>query len=390
MIKASIPVNEANRIKALESYNILDTLADDNFDSITLIASQICAMPISLISFVDIERQWFKSHFGTLVQETHRDFSFCAHSILNENEIFEVKDLSIDERFHDNPLVAGSPFARFYAGVPLLNKDGFALGTLCVLDYKPRELSQIQKNILKSLSKQIVAQLEMTKTIRELQFRNEETNRFAYLASHDIKAPIRGMKLLANNVLADNSSILDDVSKLALNLISNRADQLTNLVNGILTHSVLEEDKLNIEKIILIDFVTEIFDFIGAPENVKLTHKIEIQEIYSDITYLHQILQNLLSNAIKYSDKDNTEVHLHIFKQDGKTVFTVKDNGSGIPIEFQQSIFQIFKTLVPTDRFGNKGSGIGLATVKRLAEKMNGTITVSSVAGKGSEFTVIL
>lgn len=390
MIKASIPVNEANRIKALESYNILDTLADDNFDSITLIASQICGMPISLVSFVDIERQWFKSHFGTIVQETHRDFSFCAHSILNENEIFEVKDLSLDERFHDNPLVVGIPFARYYAGAPLINKDGFALGTLCVIDYKPRELSELQKNILKSLSNQIVAQLEMTKTIRELQFRNEEINRFAYLASHDIKAPIRGMKMLADSILEDNSAILDDVSKLALNLISNRAGQLTNLINGILSHSVLEEDKLNIEKIRLIDFVTDIFDFLAAPADVKLTHNIEVDEIYSDVTYMHQILQNLLSNAIKYSDKDNTEVHLHIYKKDSKTVFTVRDNGSGIPIEFQESIFQIFKTLVPKDRYGNKGSGIGLATVKRLAEKMNGNITVTSIAGEGSEFTVIL
>jgi len=390
MIKAAIPVNEANRIRALLACSILDTLPDDNFDVISQIASQVCETPISLISFVDTERQWFKSHFGTVIQETHRDFSFCAHAILNPTEILEVKDLSVDERFHDNPLVASSPFVRFYAGVPLVNSEGFALGTLCVIDYKPKELTSQQRQILKSLSTQIVAQLEMTKTLRELQYRNEEISRFAYLASHDIKAPIRGMKLLANNVLEDNIATLDDISKLALNLISNRADQLTNLINGILSHSTLEDDKLNFEKIILPEFISDLFDFLSAPPDVKLTHNIEVMEVYSDVTYLHQILQNLLSNAIKYSDKDNTEVHLHVFKKEGKTVFTVTDNGSGIPIEFQQSIFQMFKTLVPSDRFGNKGSGIGLATVKRLAEKMNGSITVASIAGKGSEFTVIL
>ena len=389
MIVAATPLNETDRINALLSYNILDTLPENFFDSITLIASRVCEMPISLITFVDSKRQWFKSHFGTEVIETHRDFSFCAHAMLSENEIFEVKDLSVDKRFHDNPLVVGSPFARYYAGVPLISKDGYALGALCVIDYKPREITAAQKELLKSLSLQIFAHLEMMKTIRELQFRNEELSRFAYLASHDMKAPIRGMKLLADSVLEEETE-LNEESKLALHLISNRADQITNLINGILNHTILEEDKLNIEKINLADFVNDIFDFLSAPQEIVLKHQIEVEEIYTDLTYLHQILQNLLSNAIKYSDKDNTEVLLRIYKKEGKTVFTVTDNGSGIPIEFQDTIFQMFKTLVAIDRFGNKGSGIGLATVKRLVEKLSGEISVKSTSGKGSEFTVIL
>jgi len=389
MIVAATPLNETDRINALLSYNILDTLPENFFDSITLIASRVCEMPISLITFVDSKRQWFKSHFGTEVIETHRDFSFCAHAMLSENEIFEVKDLSVDKRFHDNPLVVGSPFARYYAGVPLISKDGYALGALCVIDYKPREITAAQKELLKSLSLQIFAHLEMMKTIRELQFRNEELSRFAYLASHDMKAPIRGMKLLADSVLEEETE-LNEESKLALHLISNRADQITNLINGILNHTILEEDKLNIEKINLADFVNDIFDFLSAPQEIVLTHQIEVEEIYTDLTYLHQILQNLLSNAIKYSDKDNTEVLLRIYKKEGKTVFTVTDNGSGIPVEFQETIFQMFKTVVANDRFGNKGSGIGLATVKRLVEKLSGEISVKSTSGKGSEFTVIL
>lgn len=389
MIVAATPLNETDRINALLSYNILDTLPENFFDSITLIASRVCEMPISLITFVDSKRQWFKSHFGTEVIETHRDFSFCAHAMLSENEIFEVKDLSVDKRFHDNPLVVGSPFARYYAGVPLISKDGYALGALCVIDYKPREITAAQKELLKSLSLQIFAHLEMMKTIRELQFRNEELSRFAYLASHDMKAPIRGMKLLADSVLEEETE-LNEESKLALHLISNRADQITNLINGILNHTILEEDKLNIEKINLADFVNDIFDFLSAPQEIVLKHQIEVEEIYTDLTYLHQILQNLLSNAIKYSDKDNTEVLLRIYKKEGKTVFTVTDNGSGIPVEFQETIFQMFKTVVANDRFGNKGSGIGLATVKRLVEKLSGEISVKSTSGKGSEFTVIL
>lgn len=163
MKKPEIPANEKERLKVLEEYQILDTLPEELYDDITKIASQICDTPISLISLVDEQRQWFKSHHGLAASETPRDIAYCAHAINCPEEILEVPDALTDERFHDNPLATGDPHVRFYAGAPLNTKDGYSLGTLCVIDHKKRELTDDQKKSLLALSRQVVALLELRK-----------------------------------------------------------------------------------------------------------------------------------------------------------------------------------------------------------------------------------
>jgi len=152
--------NEAERIKALRRYDILDTAPDAVLDCITQAAKDLCDTPIALISLVDTARQWFKAQVGLTVSETPRDVAFCSHAIETPGEILEVEDATKDERFRDNPLVTGEPQIRFYAGKPLVTSDGFALGTLCVIDYKPRKLSESQRTTLSKLSEAIVNQFE--------------------------------------------------------------------------------------------------------------------------------------------------------------------------------------------------------------------------------------
>ena len=156
MKKAPLPQNEAARIAALKHYGILDTPSDAVLDSITQAAANLCETPIAMISLVDPTRQWFKSCIGLPVRETSRDLSFCSHAILEPNKLMEVEDASHDERFIDNPLVTGEPNIRFYAGRPLVTLDGFALGTLCVIDDKPRRLSASQRDGLEQLSNVII------------------------------------------------------------------------------------------------------------------------------------------------------------------------------------------------------------------------------------------
>ncbi|GEO05997.1 hypothetical protein AAE02nite_36610 [Adhaeribacter aerolatus] len=163
MKSAPIPENEEARLKSLSEHQLLDTLPEEVYDDITRIASEICGTPIALLSLVDEKRQWFKAKQGLSAAETLREYSFCAHAIINPDEPFIVPDARYDERFHDNPLTTGEPHVVFYAGVPVKDTAGHALGTLCVIDNRPRELSDDKIESLKALAKLINTHFELRK-----------------------------------------------------------------------------------------------------------------------------------------------------------------------------------------------------------------------------------
>lgn len=166
-MRAPIPDNEAQRLAALQEYRILDTVAEQAYDDIVALAAYLCDVPIALISLVDESRQWFKSRLGLNEKETPRDVAFCAHAIL-QTEPLIVRDALKDTRFSDNALVTGSPHIRLYAGFPLVNPDGFALGTLCVIDRKPRRLSAEQKTAMQALARQVMALLELRRVSAQM------------------------------------------------------------------------------------------------------------------------------------------------------------------------------------------------------------------------------
>jgi len=164
---APLPKTEAKRLKVLWQYDVLDTVPEEVFDDLTDLAAHICEAPVALISLVDENRQWFKARVGTSLKETSRDISFCAHAILND-DLLLISDASKDPRFRDNPVVKGPMKIRFYAGAPLITPDGHALGTLCVLDKKPRKLRLEQQKALRVLARHVVSQLELRRHAREL------------------------------------------------------------------------------------------------------------------------------------------------------------------------------------------------------------------------------
>jgi PAS domain S-box-containing protein len=155
-----IPPREAERLAALSQYEVMDSLPEQLFDDITNLAANICGTPIALISLVDEKRQWFKSRVGLDATETHRDAAFCAHAILEPNDVMVIGDATLDHRFQNNPLVTGGPDIRFYAGAPIVTPQGLAVGTVCVIDREPRALTAAQQSSLKSLSRLVLSLLE--------------------------------------------------------------------------------------------------------------------------------------------------------------------------------------------------------------------------------------
>ena len=166
-MQAPLPANEPARLEALRQYQILDTHDETAFDDLTRIAAYICQTPIAIISLIDEDRQWFKARLGVGPRETSRDIAFCAHTILDDAPTI-VPDALRDKRFADNPLVTAEPYIRLYAGAPLITPEGFRLGSLCVVDRVPRELSVEQIAVLRMLSNQVMTQLDLRRDIAAL------------------------------------------------------------------------------------------------------------------------------------------------------------------------------------------------------------------------------
>lgn len=397
MQKPEIPTNEHERLSALRALQILDTFPEKEFDSITSLASFICKAPISIISFIDENRQWFKSIVGLGISETPREYAFCAHAINKPNELLIVENSLTDPRFVNNPLVTGTPEIRFYAGAPLVTTDGLALGTLCVIDLESREIDSEQKKALEILANQVMVQLELRKKMLEqeeikleLEKSRHEAERFAHLVSHDIKAPLKGISGLADMLTKFIERNELGLLQQSLMQIKEKADYAVNLVDGILSHSLSLGNAITKEWINANILLLEINTLCSAPPFVRFYKKSEITELYTDKVLIEQILLNLITNAIKYNDKDIPEIEILINENSSSYIIEVADNGCGIPEAYQNRIFELFQTLGNKDRFGHSGTGIGLNTVKKLTEKLDGKIELNSTPNVGSRFTITL
>jgi len=377
--------NELQRLDALKDYSILDTLPEKEFDEITALASFICKTPISLISLIDDKRQWFKSKQGLDANETARELAFCAHAINKPNELLVVSDSRKDDRFSDNPLVTDAPYVIFYAGVPLISDTGLPLGTLCVIDNTPRELDSEQLQALQFLANQLSRLLEKRKEqmklqmlIKELENKNNSLNNFVRIAAHDLKSPLHCITMLSDLFLSDNSNKINSEGVEMISNIKNASTELSDLIDGIMKYSmdasVISKEKKSINLKELFQTVSAIVD----PNNCAKINLLfsESAQIFTNHTALEQILINILSNSIKYNDKENTVIDIEFRVETDNVFLTISDNGPGINEADRERIFEIFQTASKSDKFGRKGSGIGLATVKSLVTILDGKVEV--------------
>lgn len=400
MTSKSEKIQEQQRLRALLQYQILDTLPEQAYDDYTTLAATICETPVSLITFLDDKRQWFKSRVGFDKPETPREQAFCHHAIETPLEPMVVHDAADDERFVHNPLVTGSAQIRFYAGVPLVNPEGHALGTLCVIDHKPRSINAQQLDALKVLARQLIQQLEWRKrhqqmkaSLKLLKDRNKSLEAFARMAAHDLKSPLNNMSSLNEMLENEHAGNLDDNGKQLLQMIGVSTKKLKRLVEGILQYSrntsALEQarDKVSIAK--TWESVVQLF-----------SHQTDVQfmnEMKDDVSLvtnevaLSQIILNLVSNSIKHNNRKNAEVRITAESNPNYVKIHISDNGPGIPQADRKRIFELFSTLKEMDETAaESNTGIGLATVKSLTEGLGGEVDVTSEEGKGSTFTITL
>ena len=394
MKPAVIPDDENERINALESLDILDTLEEQAYDDLTLLAAQICQVPIALISLVDKERQWFKSHYGLEARETPRQFAFCAHAILDK-ETFIVPDSSLDERFFDNPLVTGAPNVNFYAGVPLvLSGSKQAVGTLCVIDNTPRELSPEQQRALEALSRQVVSQLELRLKIRELKEMDNIKDEFISMVSHELRTPItaiHGSLSLLKSVFATK---IEDKPRELIEIADRNSDRLLSLVNDILDVTKIDAGKmdLDIQTMLVKDILLEA-KMLNDPyiDHCECHLKINPEaasastELKVDKNRIHQILTNLISNAAKFSPR-GAEIELNAEVNADNVMISVLDTGPGISAEVQKTLFERFSKLTTKSDKALRGTGLGLYITKNLVEAHGGKVGCESKPGQGSRF----
>lgn len=398
---APLPKNEAARLTALKGLEILDTPEEAMFDEITKLASMICNVPISLVSLIDETRQWFKSHHGLKARETPRSLAFCSHAILGD-EVFVIPNAKNDNRFKNNPLVNGDPNVIFYAGIPLALDDQIKLGTLCVIDNKPRELNEEQLQMLRLLGKQTVRLLQMRKDRDKLEIEKKSAERataakrdFIAAISHDIRNPLNSLLGMAEMI---REQPIPEIVTSYVDHIHNAGEVILNLVNDTIELSRLEENVsvLQNEWFNLSQCLAVYHNFFNQEtkrKKIEFHLKNEISDtvfLLSDRRKLEKIIWNLTTNAVKFTHDGNVSCHVYLetkADEHANLIIQIKDTGPGISPEIKDRLFQKYNEFVP-EGCEISGSGLGLSIVKLSLDEMNGEVQVSSELGKGSTFQV--
>ena len=381
---------EASRIDVLRQYEILDTPPDFGLDGMTRLAAHVFGVPISLVTFVDSERIWFKSHFGLEEQEVPLEPGFCASAILTD-DLYLVEDASVDVKSKDNSLVTGKEGLRFYAGMPLKTKEGFNLGTFCIMDRKPRVFSEAEKEILVNISELVLNHLELR---QEARIAVKHQHQILNTTAHDLKNPLSIMPLLADMIMhhKNDPKAIDDIA----NQIKDAGRRMAGVINDILENAREEAGRVNLrlQAVNLTSLVTGVVNSNAArAKNKEQQLNLSIEKdcmVYADPRKLTEIVDNLINNAIKYSPL-GTAIHVQVKVKEEFGVIEVRDEGPGLTRDDKKNLYRRFTSLSAQPTGGENSTGLGLSIVKNLVDAHRGFIHATSDGpGTGSTFTVEL
>jgi two-component system, sensor histidine kinase len=411
MVEPTIPVNEAQRLAALERYAILDTPAEASFDRVVRIVARIFAVPIAMVTFIDKDRQWFKACFGTDLRENTRALSFCSHTILSDG-VMVVPDALLDDRFRDNPVVQGLGL-RFYAGAPLRTIDGLNIGTLCIYDVQPRaDLSSDQRETMLDLAASVVddlearltaqwaarAELQLARANQELAQRLEQVKelnaaqqRFAADASHELRAPLTLIQGNIDLILA-HPNLEPSERDIALNEAKNEAERLGRLVTDMLhlvrngADQTQDHVRLDFEKIVRLCLEE------SRPLAHAHTMKVNLESkghVIGQADRIKQLVLILLGNALKYTPGSGL-VTITAIDLEHEVELRVEDTGIGVGESELERVFERFyRTGLARNQFSD-GTGLGLPIARSIVEAHGGSIWMESVIDQGSRVIVRL
>lgn len=394
MIAAPVPNTEAARLAALHQLKILDTDPEPELDDLTSMVAFVCGTPMAVVSLVDRDRQWFKSRYGVNEVETPREISFCQHAILQRG-LFVVPDATLDERFRDSPLVTDGPRIRFYAGAPLLDDDGHALGTLCTMDRVPRELSRQQREALLTLARQASAHLRLRKAYDNLRKLEELRDSLTHMIVHDLRQPLQS--LIGGLETLPLLGGLNEEQQEFLELSTEGGQTLLEMINDLLDIGKMESGTLVLERSPVdprakAERAMRQVRHLATEKQLDL--RCEVAEggplVPADRDKLRRVLVNLLGNAIKFTPRGGSVTvagrpdPLHGYR------FSVADTGEGIPADAYERIFEKFGQVQNRKAGRTMSTGLGLTFCKMVVEAHGGRIWVESRLGQGSTFFLTL
>ncbi|HEY5826120.1 MAG TPA: GAF domain-containing sensor histidine kinase [Cyclobacteriaceae bacterium] len=378
---------DAKRLAALKEYNILDTAPEKDFDELVALASAICETPISTITLIDENRQWHKARIGLADQEGNRDHAFCAHAI-NEDDLMVVPDATKDDRFFDNPFVTGNPDIRFYAGMPLVNPEGFKLGTLCVIDRKPKNLSESQLLSLRVLGKQVMKQMELRRKLSELQRLNDINHKLLSVISHDLRSPFSSLYGLLEMV--ERYDLPPEEFKNMIPGVKKGFNAANGLLTNLLEWATSQFDQHEIVRHAfslkqLADAVIESNTQLFQQKGNTVLNTIDVGvKAWSDENMIKAVFRNLIINANKFT-KGGT-ITLAAEEVGNMIVVCISDTGIGITNEHREKMFSWGHRSSTIGTGGERGSGFGLLVCKEFVERNGGQMWFTSEPGKGSQF----
>ena len=389
-----IPADEPARLAAIRRYDILDTPPDGAFDRITALAARVLNAPIAIVSIVDHDRIWFKSHHGVEVEQIGRDPGLCASAILQDGP-WIINDAPRDPRALANPLVAGDFGLKFYAGVPLRTRDGHNLGTLCILDFEPRELSADATATLEDLAKMVVDELELRLASRlaiaEAREREYLKDALMGMLSHELRTPVTtifGAAQLLSRKPTEASH--DRMAELFPDIISE-SERLLRLIEDLLVLTRLEQGgtiKAAREPVLMQRLLSAIVEHESRrwpDRSLRLDVQPNLPPVVGDQLYLEQVVRNLVSNALKYSATDKA-VEISASAIDGEVEVRVRDRGIGLPSEGHDKLFGLMERGDAAVRHA-PGAGIGLYVCRRLLDAMGGRIWLEPAPDVGTVAT---